>query len=114
MSLKHTLALLVQLEAEGKLVPAAQDVQTLYDPNHLIHLTVQATGADVREQFLAAVMRGDEPAAEPKVTSEPWTEAQQAEWDALSPKEQKAIRDKNLADQGLAEPAAKPKGKKKK
>lgn len=100
MTLKHTLALLVKMEAEGKLLPAAQDVETLYDPNHLIHLTVKATGADVREQFLAAVMQGEDA---PKETNYPWTSEQQAVWDALSPKEQKAIRDKNLAAQRLDE-----------
>jgi hypothetical protein len=65
MTLKHTLALLTELEAEGKLTAKAQHVETLYDPSHLIHLTVQATGADVREQFLAAVMQGED-APEPE------------------------------------------------
>ncbi len=54
MSLKHTLALLVELEAAGKLTASAQHVSTLYDPNHEIVLTMRAEGPDVREQFLAA------------------------------------------------------------
>lgn len=79
MTLKHTLKLLTQLEAEGKLVAKAQDVETLYDPNHLIHLTVQATAADVREQFLAAVMAGEDlPEPEAEAEDEPAKPAKKA------------------------------------
>jgi hypothetical protein len=44
--------------------------------------------------------------------SPPWTEEQQAAWDALSPEEQAAIRAKNLAEAGSDQPRApKKKGK---